>query len=138
MGVDRRTDDSIDTIRYGRLDRKLATSRLKERGELIWNRPDCLHSISQPGFEQHDVGDGRFPGSQPCSDLGPMTLPGPACRVVPLAIIEHDPRAPRQAAEPLPPPFHHRFLLASWETAHSPGKTRAARRTQGGSHHSSS
>jgi len=44
--------------------------------------------IAQPGFEQFGVGDGRFPESQPCPDLGPMTLPGPACRVVPIAIIE--------------------------------------------------
>jgi hypothetical protein len=88
MSVDRGTGDPIDTIRCGRLDRKLAAPRLKERGELIRNHPDCRHSISQPGFEQFGVGDGRFPESQPCPDLGPMTLPGPACRVVPIAIIE--------------------------------------------------
>jgi hypothetical protein len=88
MSMDRGADDSIDTIRCGQLNRKLATSRFKERGELIRNHPDCRHSISQPGFEQLGVGGGRFPESQPCSDLGPMTLPGPACRVVPIAIIE--------------------------------------------------
>jgi hypothetical protein len=60
MSVDRGTGDPIDTIRCGRLDRKLAAPRLKERGELIRNHPDCRHSISQPGFEQFGVGDGRL------------------------------------------------------------------------------
>jgi hypothetical protein len=41
ISVDRGTDDSIDTIRCGQLDRKLATWRLKERGELVRNHPNC-------------------------------------------------------------------------------------------------
>ena len=76
MSVDRGTDDPIDTIRCGRLDRKLAAPRLKERGELVRNRPDCRHSISQPGFEQFGVGDGRFPEAQQGSDLGAVPFRG--------------------------------------------------------------
>ena len=72
MSVDSGTDDSIDTIRCRRLDRKLPAPRLKEHGELVRNRPDCRHLISQPGFEQFGVGDGRFPESQQGSDLGAM------------------------------------------------------------------
>jgi type 1 fimbriae regulatory protein FimB len=81
MGMDRGADDSIDTIRCGRLDRKLATSRLKERGELIRNHPDCRHSISQPSFEQLGVGNGCFPKPQQGSDLGTMSFRGSPLQV---------------------------------------------------------
>ena len=60
MSMDRGTDDPIDTVGCWRLDRKLATPRLKERNELVRNRPDGGYLISQPGFEQFGVGDGRF------------------------------------------------------------------------------
>src|SRR5208282_4578004 len=82
MSMDRSTDDPIHTVGYGRLDRKLATPRLKERSELVWNRPDGRHLISQPDFEPVGVGDGRFPEAEPGSDLGavpsvPMKLRHP-------------------------------------------------------------
>src|SRR5208337_2960540 len=70
MSMDRGTDDPIDTVGCWRLDRKLATPRLKERHELVRNRSDGRHLIAQPSFEQLGVGDGRFPEAKPCSDLG--------------------------------------------------------------------
>ena len=39
MSMDRGTDDPLDTVGCWRLDRKLATPRLKERNELVRNRP---------------------------------------------------------------------------------------------------
>ena len=76
MSVDCGADDPIDPIRCGRLDRKLAAPGLKKRGELVRNGPDCGHSISQPGFEQFGVGNGRFPEAQQGSDLGAVPLRG--------------------------------------------------------------
>jgi hypothetical protein len=55
---------------------------------LVWNRPDGRHLISQPGFEEFGVGDGRFPESEPGSDFGAVALPSSACGIAPVVIIE--------------------------------------------------
>ncbi len=88
QSMDRGTDDPIDTVGCWRFDRKLATSRHEERGELVWDRPDGWHLISQPSLEQLGVGDSRRPVAKPGADLGAVAFPGPACRVVPVGIIE--------------------------------------------------
>jgi hypothetical protein len=77
VGVGRGANDPIDTVRCWRFDRKLATLRLQERGELI----------AQPSLKQLGVGDGRLPEFKQGADLGAVAFPGPACRVVPVVII---------------------------------------------------
>jgi hypothetical protein len=84
--MDRGADYPIDAVGRGRLNRKLATSCLEEHSELIRARSDARHLISQPRFEPRGVSDGRFPESKQGPDLGPMTLPGPTCRIV-LAVM---------------------------------------------------
>jgi hypothetical protein len=86
MGMDRGADYPIDAVGRGRLNRKLPTSCLEEHSELIRGRSDARHLISQPSFEPRGVSDGRFPESKQGPDLGPMTLPGPTCRIV-LAVM---------------------------------------------------
>jgi hypothetical protein len=88
MGMDRSTDDPIDTVGCWRFDRKLTTPRLDECGELIRNRSNGRYLISQPRLEQLGIGDGRLPEAKQGSNLGAMAFPGPACRVVPGVIIE--------------------------------------------------
>jgi len=88
MGMDRSTDDPIDTVGCWRFDRKLTTPRLDECGELIRNRSKGRYLISQPRLEQLGIGDGRLPEAKQGSNLRAMAFPGSACRVVPGGIIE--------------------------------------------------
>jgi len=77
MSTDRGANDAVDTIGRGRLDRKHAAPRLQKRNELIRNRTDSRHLISQPIFEQRRIGDARLSKASQGADFGTMPFGGP-------------------------------------------------------------
>jgi enolase len=77
MRTDRGANDAVDTIGRGRLDRKRAAPRLQKRNELIRNRTDSRHLISQPIFEPPRIGDARLPKASQGADFGTMPFGGP-------------------------------------------------------------
>ena len=77
MSTDRSANDAVDTIGCGRLDRKRAAPRLQKRNELIRNRTDSRHLISQPIFEQRRIGDARLSKASQGADFGTMPFGGP-------------------------------------------------------------
>ena len=134
MSADRGTDDPIDTIGCGRLDRKLATPRLNERGELVLNYPNGGYLISQPGFEQLGIGDGCLPKAKQGPDFRAMPFPCPAGHIDIIMVFGLHAQLPGDKRDG----FSVDFLRAPSETGHVPGKTQATRRTSDESRHFSS
>jgi hypothetical protein len=74
MGMERGTHDAIDTVGRWRFDRKVMTSRLKERHKMIGTRTDSRRLIPKPILEHLPVGDGCFPEAKQGPDFGTMTF----------------------------------------------------------------